>query len=141
MPYKRLICATLQQITTIKSRRTSAMSTTLGFKTMSSSANFSQAGQNQYRPIRKKPKEDPDKPIEFDYFKNTDRRYSFSPTQDPAYLAFDHIDSLPLDVVFRESTKETLQDLSKELANISSRINDFARTKLRTPFESIMLRR
>ena len=117
------------------------MSTTLGFKPTSSSANFSQTGQNQYRPIRKRSKEEDEQNINFDYFKNTDRRYSFNPEKDPAYLAFEHIDSLPLDIVFKESTKEALQDITKDLASITSCISDFARTKLKAPLDGIMLRR
>lgn len=102
------------------------MSTALSFKTGQSSGNFSQAGQNQYRPIRRK-RPDNDNIIDFSYFSNSDKRMGFENTKDPAYIAFEHIDSLPLHTVVREMAKETIKDIQK--------------IDLRTSIESLMKRR
>ena len=51
----------------------------------------------------------------------------FEVCQDPTYIAFEHIDSLPLHTVLREMTKETIKDLKK--------------IDLRTPLENLMRRR
>ncbi len=102
------------------------MSTALAFKTGGSSGNFAHAGQNQYRPLRRK-KSNNDNILEFSYFSNPDRRMKFEQGKDPAYIAFEHIDSLPLHTVIREMTKET--------------IKDFKKIDLRTSLESLMRRR
>jgi hypothetical protein len=103
------------------------MSTTLAFKTGGSSGNFANAGQNQYRPIRRKRSSSGDNILEFSYLSNPDRRMSFEQCKDPAYIAFEHIDGLPLHTVIKEMTKETIKDLKK--------------IDLRTPLESLMRRR
>lgn len=102
------------------------MSTALSFKTGGSSANFTQAGQNQYRPLRRK-RQTNDNVIDFSYFANSDKRMGFESTKDPAYIAFEHIDGLPLHTVVREMAKETIKDLQK--------------IDLRTSIESLMKRR
>lgn len=103
------------------------MSATLAFKTGGSSGNFANAGQNQYRPIRRKRSSSGDNILEFSYLSNPDRRMSFEQCKDPAYIAFEHIDGLPLHTVIKEMTKETIKDLKK--------------IDLRTPLESLMRRR
>ena len=56
-----------------------------------------------------------------------DKRMDFERTKDPTYIAFDHIDNLPLHTVLREMTKETIKDLKK--------------IDLRTSLASLMQRR
>lgn len=102
------------------------MSTALSFKTGNSSGNFTHAGQNQYRPMRRR-RSDNANILEFSYFANSDKRMGFENTKDPTYIAFEHIDSLPLHTVVREMAKETIKDLKK--------------IDLRTSFESLMQRR
>ena len=103
------------------------MSTALAFKTGGSSGNFSNSGQNQYRPIRRKRHSDDGNILEFSYLSKADRRMGFEKSKDPTFIAFDHIDSLPLHTVIKEMTKETIKDLKK--------------IDLRTPLENLMRRR
>ncbi|MDD3419527.1 MAG: hypothetical protein PHE78_02880 [Candidatus Gastranaerophilales bacterium] len=103
------------------------MATALAMKPGSSSGNFSHAGQNQYRPIRRRRQGSDGNILEFSYFSNPDRRMTFENSKDPTYIAFEHIDNLPLHTVIREMTKETFKDLKK--------------IDLRTSLSSLMLRR
>lgn len=103
------------------------MSTALAFKTGGSSGNFAHAGQNQYRPIKRKRSGNNDNILEFSYLSNPDKRMKFEQSKDPAYIAFEHIDGLPLHTVIKEMTKETIKDLKK--------------IDLRTSLESLMRRR
>ena len=103
------------------------MSTALAFRTGGSSGNFANAGQNQYRPIRRRRSGSNGNILEFSYFENPDPRMGFEQSKDPMYIAFEHIDGLPLQTVLREMAKETIGDLKK--------------IDLRTSLESLMRRR
>lgn len=89
------------------------MSAALSFKATSSSGNFSNSGQNQYRPLRRRRSDDNSNILEFGYLKRADRRMVFEKSKDPTYIAFEHIDSLPLHKVITEMTKETIKDIQK----------------------------
>lgn len=103
------------------------MSTSVAFKAASSSGNFSNSGQNQYRPMRRRRGGSESNILEFGYLARADRRMVFDRGQDPTFLAFEHIDNLPLHKVITEMTKETIQD--------------FKKIDLKTSFESLMKRR
>lgn len=103
------------------------MSTALAFRTGGSSGNFANAGQNQYRPIRRRRNSSDGGAIEFSYFANSDKRMGFEQGVDPAYIAFEHIDGLPLHTVLREMAKETIKDIQK--------------IDLRTSLDTLMRRR
>jgi len=103
------------------------MTTALAFKTSGSSGNFANGGQNQYRPMRRRRSSSDGNILSFSYFENPDKRMDFEQTKDPTYIAFDHIDNLPLHTVLREMTKETIKDLKK--------------IDLRTSIASLMQRR
>lgn len=107
------------------------MSAALAFKTASSSGNFANNGQNQYRPIRRKRSKEDSNILEFSYLSKADRRMVFEKSKDPAYLAFEHIDGLPLHKVITEMTKETIKDFQK--LDIGS--------TLRTSLSTLMQRR
>jgi hypothetical protein len=51
--------------------------------------------------------------LEFAAFAKCDRRMVFEKSKDPTYIAFEHIDNLPLHKVITEMTKETIKDLQK----------------------------
>ncbi|MEI8377037.1 MAG: hypothetical protein WCF95_00705 [bacterium] len=89
------------------------MSTALSFKATSSSGNFSNSGQNQYRPVRRRRETEESNILEFANFAKSDRRMVFEKSKDPTYIAFEHIDSLPLHKVITEMTKETIKDIQK----------------------------
>ncbi len=102
------------------------MATALSFKATSSSGNFSNSGQNKYRPMRRRSAND-NNILEFGYLTNADKRMVFEKSKDPTFIAFEHIDSLPLHKIITEMTKETIKDLQK--------------IDLRTSLESLMQRR
>lgn len=89
------------------------MAAQLQFKSGNAS-DFSHSGQNKYRPIRRKKKsKDEENVIELNYFSRPDRRMGFERGQDPALMAFEHIDKLPLHKIVMEVTKETIKDIKK----------------------------
>lgn len=93
-----------------------------------SSGNFSNNGQNQYRPLRKRRGfGESDNILEFSYLSKADKRMVFEKSKDPTYIAFEHIDSLPLHKVITEMAKETIKDIQK--------------IDLRTSFETLMKKR
>ena len=107
------------------------MSASLAFKTAMSSGNFSNSGQNQYRPLRRKRGAETSNILEFSYLAKPDRRMVFEKSKDPTFLAFEHIDNLPLHKVITEMTKETIKDIRKiDLG-----------TTLRTSLSTLMQRR
>ena len=106
------------------------MAASLAFKTAMSSGNFSNSGQNQYRPLRRKRSSETSNVLEFNFAK-TDRRMVFEKSQDPTFIAFEHLDNLPLHKVLTEMTKETIKDIKKI---------DLGST-LRTSLDTLMQRR
>lgn len=95
----------------------------LQLKPGNSSGNFSHNGQNKYRPIRKRKSSDEENVIEFNYFSRPDRRMGFEGGKDPALMAFEHIDNLPVHKVVIEMTKETIKDIKK--IDFEEKLSDF----------------
>ena len=70
------------------------------------------------------------KPYEFNHFENkvdmdkfqNDRRMRFRNSKDPIYIAFDYLDSQPIDKLAKDFFRDTVKDTMENISNFISKV-------------------